>query len=52
MPVFKVHKGRYSKIVVARSYWHARDKSGYTDVDQIDRLAKRVKDYKGKIDVR
>ena len=52
MPVFKVWKGRYSKVVVARSYWDARKKSKYADVDQIDRLAKRVKDYKGKIDVR
>ena len=52
MPVFKVWNGRYSKIVVARSYWDARKKSKYADVDQIDRLAKRLKDYKGKIDVR
>lgn len=52
MPVYRVYHGRYSKVVVARSYWDARKKSKYVDVDQINRICKRVKDYKGKIDVR
>ena len=52
MPVYKVWNGRYNRIVVARSYFDARKKSGYVNVDQIDRIAKRVKDYKGKIDRR
>ena len=52
MPVYKVWNGRYSKIVVARGYFEAAKKSGYADVDQIDRIAKRIKDYKGKIDRR
>ena len=52
MPVYRVYHGRYSKVVVARSFLDARKKSKYADVDQINRMAKRKKDYKGKIDVK